>query len=107
MSLARKVIERRRKNSARPEQVALGTGVPARDKRALNDTGERLNAPAEAPQRWGTQGHKVSEKASEMHRKHMVENRGARSQGHKRKRRIIHGGTHGNDYMPPETRGED
>ena len=106
MSLARKVIERRRKHSAYPQKVALGTGVSARDKRALNDTGERLQGPSDEPQRWGTHGHKISEKASDMHRKHMVEHRESRPHEHKRKRRIIHGGTHGNDYMPPETRGE-
>lgn len=106
MSLARKVIERRRKQSAYPEKVALGTGVSARDKKAWNDTGERLKEPAKASQRWGTHGHKVSEKASDMQRKHMVEHRGSKPRTHSRKRRIIHGGTHGNDYMPPETRGE-
>jgi hypothetical protein len=106
MSLARKVIERRRKQSAYPEKIALGAGVSARNKTAWNDTGERLDGPSDAPQRWGTHGHKISEKASDMHRKHMVENREAKTQGHTRKRRTIRGGTHGNEYMPPETRGE-
>ncbi len=107
MSLARKLIERRRRKSAYPEKNALGTGVSASNKKAWNDTGERLNEPSDKPQRWATKGHKVSEKASDMHRKHMVENRVDRhSAEHRRKRRIIHGGTHGNDYMPPETRGE-
>ena len=101
MSLARKIIESRRK------KVALGTGVSANNKKAWNDTGERLSGPKDEPQRWGTAGHKVSERASEMQKKHMVENRVDRhSEQHRRKRRIIHGGTHGNSYMPPETRGE-
>ena len=97
MGLSRKVIESRRK------QVL---GAPGKDSRgAWNDTGERLGAPSDAPQKWSTHGHKISEKASEMQRKHMVEHRdGAKPRAHKR--RVIRGGTHGNDYMPPETRGE-
>jgi len=97
MSLARRVIEKRRRRTI---------GGDGAQTRGHNDTGERLESANGRDQRYSTDGHRMSDKASEMHQKHMVEHKESPPREHKRKRRIIHGGTHGNDYMPPETRGE-
>ena len=99
MSLARRVIEKRRRKT-------IGVAGKA-DKKAWNDTGERLESADGRDQRYSTHGHKLSERASEIQKNNMVEHRtDNHSAAHRRKRRIIHGGTHGNDYMPAETRGE-
>jgi len=97
MSLARRVIEKRRRKTI---------GGDGAQTKGHNDTGERLKPANGKDQRYSTHGHKISDSASEMHQQHMTEQRQAPPREHKRKRRIIHGGTHGNDYMPPETRGE-
>lgn len=100
MSLARRVIEKRRRKEAGAS--VPHTSGPQGGVSSFGNLHSSTPLPDAKNQDWGTHGHRVSEKATKVHRKHMEEGRGHTE--HRRK--IIRGGTHGNDYMPPETRGE-
>lgn len=118
MSLARKVIESRRRKvvGVKREHADLPNTRTLKGEGALPPPSD-----VEAPQRWKTHGHKVSEKATSMAASVMEDNmgyelyqnkkgRGARvdtdnDQVTRRRRRVIHGGRHGNSYEPEEVRG--
>ena len=125
MSLARKVIESRRRKviNVKREHADIPNTRTLHGEGALPPTSD-----TEAPQRWKTHGHKVSAKATSMAASVMgdkmgyelyrdpndrrrkakdsaeseTEGKGRRSRRH---RRIIHGGNHGNSYEPEEVRG--
>jgi len=101
MSLARRVIEARRKKEAAGGKAPITSG-PSGGVSSFGNLHSSTPLPSAKNQDWGTHGHRTSERATKVHRKHMDEGRTQNTH----KRRIIHGGTHGNDYMPPETRGE-
>jgi len=125
MSLARKVIESRRRKvvGVKREHADLPNTRTLHGEGTLPPTSD-----VEAPQRWKTHGHKVSAKATSMAASVMgdkmgyelykdpndrrtkaearddseTEGKGRRTRRH---RRIIHGGNHGNSYEPEEVRG--
>jgi len=100
MSLARRVIEKRRMKESRSKDAPRTKG-PRGGVSSFGNLKSSTPLPTNKNQTWGTHGHRTSEKATEVQRSHMAESR-----EHRRRRPVIHGGTHGNSYEPPEVRGE-
>lgn len=111
MSLARRVIEKRRMTEARSKDAPPRTTGPSGGVSSFGNLKSSTPLPTNKNQNWGTSGHRTSEKATQVHREHMNSGRKqntdrAEVNSHQRRRKIIHGGTHGNSYEPPEVRGE-
>ena len=113
MSLARKVIESRRRKvvGVKREHADLPNTRTLQGEGGLPPTSD-----VEAPQKWKTQGHRVSEKATSMAASVMEDKMGYelykdpndrrdRREGKGRRRRVVRGGDHGNSYEPEEVRG--
>jgi len=124
MSLARKVIESRRRKvvGVKREHADLPNTRTLQGEGGLPPTSD-----VEAPQKWKTHGHRVSEKATSMaasvmedkmgyelykdpndrrdrRDKRARDDRGDEDRS-RRRRKIIHGGRHGNSYEPIEVKG--
>ena len=103
MSLARRVLEKRRHHEARAAnppttQGHLG-GQPNVGKMRIATDLE--NVPTNENQRWGTAGHRASEAAAKVHRKHMQQGRSSENARIRRRDK----GSRDSSYEPSEVKG--